>query len=575
MAETFKALLIGIPNYKDPAIANLPFIENDLIELDQALRGVNYTVNALATDNTDQSAVDTQIEDFLREADPDSTLLIFLSGHGVHSGGIDYLVPSGASTKSANFPSRCVPISFDRYIEGSRARNIIVMIDACREGISLKEKGVNITSWSPSQSERIRNQRVAYLYACSKGEYARYAGVEGAPQFSLFSRALIEVLSQNRGQLTFSQISTDLQRKLYEIATDYGQPSQNTMVLTGMSEQDREALVLARKWQNRSSKVKGHEWKIVLRDRTSMRAGVRAVCFSPSGAILAAATHEPRIHVLSVSPHGLISLKFSIRYAHLPVAHSPLALSFSADSKVLAVGGNDRRLKTYELRTGAPPMLSSNQSLHDASISALAFSPDGNLLVSGSHDCSAIVWNSEDPAYPTKIAVLCGHQGHINSVRFAPGTRMLATGSADTSTMIWDLSDPDHPSQIVVLKGHAAPVRAVAFNSDGTVLATGDAEGGLIIWDLSDPSLPARKSTIKCATSLLAVDSHPYLEMFASGQSDGAVNIWDVADVAQPVLSKSLSVHEGRIRGVCFSPDGKTLASGGRDGNVFLWSVER
>ena len=57
----------------------------------------------------------------------------------------------------------------------------------------------------------------------------------------------------------------------------------------------------------------------------------------------------------------------------------------------------------------------------------------------------------------------------------------------------------------------------------------------------------------------------------ASGGDDGTVRLWDVA-TGQPI-GDPLTGHTGAVDSVAFSPDGKTLASGSDDGTVRLWDV--
>ena len=56
-----------------------------------------------------------------------------------------------------------------------------------------------------------------------------------------------------------------------------------------------------------------------------------------------------------------------------------------------------------------------------------------------------------------------------------------------------------------------------------------------------------------------------------SGGGDGKVRLWNVT-TGEPI-GKPLTAHEGGRSSVAFSPDGKTLVSGGGDGKVRLWNV--
>ena len=60
----------------------------------------------------------------------------------------------------------------------------------------------------------------------------------------------------------------------------------------------------------------------------------------------------------------------------------------------------------------------------------------------------------------------------------------------------------------------------------------------------------------------------------ASGGADGTVRLWDVADPAHPrPLGQRLTGGTRPVTSVAFSPDGRTLASGSFDGTVRLWDV--
>ncbi|MEV4660890.1 caspase family protein [Micromonospora echinofusca] len=258
-----QALLVGVSRYRDESIEDLLFVENDLAEVRRALEDAGYHTELHDSAATDGQSIDSAVELFLADAAPGATVLIFLSGHGVHNDGMDFLVPSGAMTRSYNFAERCVAINFDRYVERSQAGDVVVVVDACREGIHVREKGVaSAAQWSRRKTLMAAERRISYLYACSPGERARYVS-DGPNAFSLFSRAFSHVLGDRQAPATLDGIVEAIQEALDKLTADYECPRQRIRVIGEPADDMR----IAQRPTRTERELDGeHPWVVAVRE---------------------------------------------------------------------------------------------------------------------------------------------------------------------------------------------------------------------------------------------------------------------------------------------------------------------
>ncbi len=220
----FRALLIGVPEYSSKAIENLPFIRNDMIKLEKALESSGYSVRSVGLkEDSTANLIRQQIHRFcVKEKEPGETLIICFSGHGLHYKGIDYLVPFDAYTEDiTNIASYLVPLDFTEAFENSSADAIIFFIDACREGIELGLKSpLSIMNWGKGKLKAIKNRDVATIFSCEPGEVSHC--VTKPDGFSLFSRALAEVIQAECQASTLEEVIAEIQSKMNALADSNG-----------------------------------------------------------------------------------------------------------------------------------------------------------------------------------------------------------------------------------------------------------------------------------------------------------------------------------------------------------------
>jgi WD40 repeat protein len=120
------------------------------------------------------------------------------------------------------------------------------------------------------------------------------------------------------------------------------------------------------------------------------------------------------------------------------------------------------------------------------------------------------------------------------------------------------------------LTGPTKEAVSVAFSPDGNLIAAIGGNGTLYFWSTADGQEP-----VISGVSGRAAPFSPDGKWIAAG-SGSNVKIWDVA--TRRVLKTfpghpDEPGHQDALRAVAFSRDGKSLVSGGKDHNVFIWDL--
>ncbi|MFI0718076.1 caspase family protein [Streptomyces sp. NPDC021224] len=253
----YKALLIGASEYDDPAISALPFVRDDLTLLQTVLseRGFASAEILESARGITRTAVNARVSRFLREADRGDCLLVLLSGHGQHFEGADYLIPEDASFAIEPFADCCVQIDWRRELENSPAAQVVFLIDACREGFERDTKSpAGVRGWSTPKIAAALRRKAAHVYACSPAEVARYvrtsdraadhaaAGRTG-DSFSLFSRAVADVVAGSEHAMDLAEFALRVQSRIDDLHVAYGKPRTPQRIRVA-SDTDRAAFAL-------------------------------------------------------------------------------------------------------------------------------------------------------------------------------------------------------------------------------------------------------------------------------------------------------------------------------------------
>ena len=227
-----RALLIGVPKYLSDSIKDLEFIPHDIRRLHESLETSGYLVETVGIEETKPVSIGilrSAVRKICREANKGDTLFVCYSGHGLHYKGQSYLVPYDVDIGDPNIEDYLVPVDFGKEFEVSLASTILFFIDACREGIDYGSQSiVHYMRWGEDKLHFAKKRAFAYIFSCQAGEVSRY--LEGSDGFSLFSRALAEVVHKDNQIKTFGQFRKYLQHRLDELAETNKKPRQKIRI---------------------------------------------------------------------------------------------------------------------------------------------------------------------------------------------------------------------------------------------------------------------------------------------------------------------------------------------------------
>ena len=245
----------------------------------------------------------------------------------------------------------------------------------------------------------------------------------------------------------------------------------------------------------------------------------------------------------------------------LAESYSKLArrsVSFAADT--LAVGMTNGTVQIWELATGT---CHATNKVSDAPVDNVTLSPDGKLAAVEIPQATVVVTETHTGK------VLARFRDAHQPLVFSPDSTLLASRSSRNSVNIWRISKRQHLLTLPRLDNSWSQYLQMAFSPDGKLFVTTEShDHGMTLWNVASGR---RLATLKGhKEGIDSVAFTPDGKTIATGGNDRTVRLWNIATRRETL---TLTEYGENFPQVKFSPDGNTLAVGSGNQNVKQPSV--
>jgi hypothetical protein len=253
---------------------------------------------------------------------------------------------------------------------------------------------------------------------------------------------------------------------------------------------------------------------------------------------LATIDNQRQLIAWDMQPHWKLHRTLGSPTLDSPIVDRVLALDFSPDGKLLAIGsGEPSRSGQITIWNVADGTLQKELSQpHDDTVFALAFSPDGQFLASSSADRLMKVFRV---ANGQVVRTFEGHTHHALDVSWRANGKQLATSGADKLIKIWDYASGE---QLRTIRGPGKEITAISFLGSGNQLVSVSGDRQIRIHNIDDGKQVRAFSSgadylYCCAVTEIG-------DTIVTGSADMVLRVWNAVDGKERFEFKAVTIEK-------------------------------
>ncbi|GAB1607133.1 WD repeat-containing protein 70-like [Argonauta hians] len=247
--------------------------------------------------------------------------------------------------------------------------------------------------------------------------------------------------------------------------------------------------------------------------------------------------------------------------------------------------------KEETLEESIPQSLEINLTHGNKTVSSLALDPSGARLVSGGYDYDLMLWDfagmdSSLRHFRSLRPCEC-HQ--IRNIQYSTTGDVLLVIATNAQAKVIDrdgfekmecVKGDQYIADMANTKGHVAMLNSGCWNpKDRNEFMTCANDGTVRLWDLENSYCQRVVVKCKCAAGRR---THPTActysrngNYIAAACQDGSIQLWDTNRkfVSTSMLNRKAHMNGSETTSLCFSYDGRVLASRGGDDTLKLWDI--